>query len=642
MAFTGAIQELEKHGYSFKTFVGTSAGSIAAVFLAAGANAEYLEKIMRRADFKKFKDANFASAIYNLLTKGGMYPGDHLVNWVTEELRGLIKTEKPDLTLAMIERETNKRVQVFASRPDYGTIVFDSRNEPNQNTPAPHAVRLSSSIPAVFIPREHDGIRIFDGGILNNFPVDAYLKQDDAEVNFIALYIGTDSKKGMNRRWWLTEVIDLLLSRDERLNIIEHHDRTVIIDTCPISTTDFDVSEEEKQFLVLAGRVAAQDFLGLPEAERIDAEKLLGEKRRSILRKRRIQKFRRLCRNAVSLVLLAAIAFAGYVVFKRNDYSESQGPVFSGTYLSASARGQIVRPLIQSAIRDIRVTDEKFPRAFEDDAVHFDSTIQVVAYTNTGTIKLVMSKGVFDGNGELYTSASHPAGNVSVDAALYVDNGGDISHKRLEFRHLKKNGNSQLNRAIEVDLPCNKGDNIFFLTIAHYGNAFVADAEQQPEIPVVLQESWTVVSHRSLQDHGTAAYIFLGDKPSNVRVSPHFYRRIGDGKYSEILPPSSGVTSQDAWDRSALLREFCAQPTVLNAFKADQQEMIKRVVSELKEPKDLPRHFAFTFDRANTKRLDATPDDMNLLIFAEKFPGVIPVSQATSRILDESSENTDP
>src|SRR6266851_7698742 len=57
LAFAGAIQELEKH-YEFETYVGTSAGSIAAALLAAGANGADLETMLSRKPFREFLDGN--------------------------------------------------------------------------------------------------------------------------------------------------------------------------------------------------------------------------------------------------------------------------------------------------------------------------------------------------------------------------------------------------------------------------------------------------------------------------------------------------------------------------------------------------------------------------------------------------------
>ena len=89
---------------------------------------------------------------------------------------------------------------LFASHPRLGTLAFDSEGERGESAIS-HAVRLSSSIPGLFIPEEYDGERVYDGGLLNNFPVDIYQRvcrrDTSEEVNrtkcedFIALYIGS-------------------------------------------------------------------------------------------------------------------------------------------------------------------------------------------------------------------------------------------------------------------------------------------------------------------------------------------------------------------------------------------------------------------------------------------------------------------
>jgi predicted acylesterase/phospholipase RssA len=85
LAFAGAIQELEKY-YRFDTFVGTSAGAVAAALLAAGASGIALETELREKPFRDFLDASRLLRVpFTLFALGG-HPGDEVVNWTSRQL----------------------------------------------------------------------------------------------------------------------------------------------------------------------------------------------------------------------------------------------------------------------------------------------------------------------------------------------------------------------------------------------------------------------------------------------------------------------------------------------------------------------------------------------------------------------------
>ena len=55
-AYVGAIQALEEKGIKFERVAGTSAGAILATFIAAGFNAQELEKIFDELNLKVLLD----------------------------------------------------------------------------------------------------------------------------------------------------------------------------------------------------------------------------------------------------------------------------------------------------------------------------------------------------------------------------------------------------------------------------------------------------------------------------------------------------------------------------------------------------------------------------------------------------------
>jgi hypothetical protein len=113
------------------------------------------------------------------------------------------------------------------------------------------------SIPFFFRPIQFIGRRLYDGGMTKNFPIHAALDRVGGNVDFIALYLGSGQPSRKYRRWMPLELLDVWLNQDEYTVLQKYPDKIVVIDTHPISTTDFDISSDEKTFLVQKGRAAA-------------------------------------------------------------------------------------------------------------------------------------------------------------------------------------------------------------------------------------------------------------------------------------------------------------------------------------------------------------------------------------------------
>jgi predicted acylesterase/phospholipase RssA len=250
LAFAGALKELEGQ-FLFNCFVGTSAGAIAATFLGAGYNATELIDIMKKKKFKDFKDSWFPKIIFNLLVHKGLYPGKHFKEWINQKLKDKIKRQ------GEIKMENlPHRTILFASRLYEGTVKFDSLDT-GADDPAAFAVRCSMSIPYFFVPETYNGEKVYDGGLLNNFPLKSYLDVEPKQP-FIGLYLVSRSKKS----WFVfKELINVIIEGDERGTVDDNPDKIVIIDPFPIETTDFNLHDDDKQFLLLTGRIAALEYM---------------------------------------------------------------------------------------------------------------------------------------------------------------------------------------------------------------------------------------------------------------------------------------------------------------------------------------------------------------------------------------------
>ena len=151
-AHCGALQALKEFGLKPDIMAGTSAGSLVAVYYAAGL--EPVEILKQFLGMNFFKDI-----VAPALPKGGLFDSKPLV----EHLRKTLPVQKfEDLSIP---------VCVVASEVERGQARIFSRGEI-----APR-VTASCSIPIIFYPMAIGGSHFVDGGAVQNLPVPAIRKQ---------------------------------------------------------------------------------------------------------------------------------------------------------------------------------------------------------------------------------------------------------------------------------------------------------------------------------------------------------------------------------------------------------------------------------------------------------------------------------
>ena len=251
LAFAGALLELEKH-FSFDTFAGTSAGAITSVLLGAGYKPQELMNILSSTNFNEFKDAKWLGILLNLIKTRALYPGIKIEKWIND----LIKVKFPDILTEIKLSDFESHTIVYSTRIKDGTLIFDSKNE-RKETHASFAARCSMSIPYFFSPKSIDGIRVYDGGIRNNFPIKIFMESYPKKP-VIGLFLVSDSKKS---GLVLGELTNIAIEGEEASIVRNNLDKIVVIDPRPIKTTDFNLNENKKTFLVCSGRIAALKFM---------------------------------------------------------------------------------------------------------------------------------------------------------------------------------------------------------------------------------------------------------------------------------------------------------------------------------------------------------------------------------------------
>lgn len=145
----GVIQELEARGYNIVSIVGTSIGSLVGGIYAAGALDKFVDYIsaMERSDFLKVIDP--------VLGDGGYIKGNKIFDLIAREIVEDKLIEDLDIPFKAIS------VDIESNRE----FIFNSGS-------LFKAIRSSISIPGVFTPVEHEGMRLVDGAVLSPLPIE--------------------------------------------------------------------------------------------------------------------------------------------------------------------------------------------------------------------------------------------------------------------------------------------------------------------------------------------------------------------------------------------------------------------------------------------------------------------------------------
>ncbi|HEY0779860.1 MAG TPA: patatin-like phospholipase family protein [Gemmatirosa sp.] len=250
LAHAAAFQLLSEH-YRFDTFVGTSAGAIAAVLFAARYSGDEVAQLLSVKDFQDFLDGgSLGRQAVRLVLHGGCHPGDVFQDWVDDLLRARIQREG-EISMADLAPQ---RAIIYSASSGRGTVIFDSAGVRSDESAA-FATRCSMSIPFLFVPPRVGGVRAYDGGMRNNFPLRRFL-EDNPRKPLIGLYLSTDTHRN-RRRWLPAELIDIWTDGDEAEQVDQRPESVAVIDPYPVRTTDFALTAEEKRYLETIGRASA-------------------------------------------------------------------------------------------------------------------------------------------------------------------------------------------------------------------------------------------------------------------------------------------------------------------------------------------------------------------------------------------------
>lgn len=353
MVFVGACEEFLGRGHSFDRLLGTSAGAITAVLLAAGyTSKEMLEALVEKENGTSvfagfmgvpapFTDEEIATSatqrllggvdftfvpnvlekslheklvralaasgsfrhVLALVERGGWFAADRFVSWLSAKLdSGTWKGGKrkfSGMTVKQFFAATAAELSVVASdTTDESILVLNHHTAPD--CPIVWAVRMSMSIPLVwdeviwqpgwgqYLERDIAGHAIVDGGLLSNFPIELFIsdapqvtklmgpKKDNPVLGLLideklpvaltkGIFVRFNIKPGeLQTVQRLRRLIDTATGAHDKMVIEEYSHLVARLPAQGYGTTEFDMTDERRNALVTAGRLAMAGYLDEP------------------------------------------------------------------------------------------------------------------------------------------------------------------------------------------------------------------------------------------------------------------------------------------------------------------------------------------------------------------------------------------
>jgi predicted acylesterase/phospholipase RssA len=272
-AYAGAYAAALEKGVNFDEVAGASAGSIAAVLIAAGAEPDWLVKNLSDLDFTELigkpkgkrlpaRGRGLMGKIYNLVRFNGVYDGSRIEDWIEARLRELLpEALNPKILFSDLPRP----VAVIAANLEvHGPKVWSSRTTPDDSVA--EAVRSSCTIPFFFQPHGP----FVDGGVISNLPLHI-VENDPADLRRVLAFSLVDSGASKRPKDVIATAMSLSSTITEGGKAVQqavHNNVDVIPIRCgDIKATDFESMTPEKvEFLIGAGRRAVDEFFGAGSA----------------------------------------------------------------------------------------------------------------------------------------------------------------------------------------------------------------------------------------------------------------------------------------------------------------------------------------------------------------------------------------
>ena len=205
IAYVGVLRELQQRGILEKIVRvgGTSAGAINAVLMSLGYTLEETHEVLSTLDFCKFMDPSgvFWKDVARLICKFGWCAGDFFSSWIGDLI--FEKAGRRNPTFRDLRADDYRDLYLIGTNLSTRFAeVFSAEHTPEMRVV--DAVRRSMSIPIYFAAVRDKRKDVFvDGGVFDNYPIKLFdrVKYVDKAVEFSKHIRETEYYEEINQKW---------------------------------------------------------------------------------------------------------------------------------------------------------------------------------------------------------------------------------------------------------------------------------------------------------------------------------------------------------------------------------------------------------------------------------------------------------
>lgn len=261
-AHIGVLKALKEENIQINMISGTSAGSIIAGFYAYGFNSEEMRilanKVSRRyidVDYTGIFDSMFNLLLRRSINMSGVILGNRLESFFSSVTKGA-RLQEVRIPLAIVAVDINNTNIVIFTNQTRGLMRRDDYVYVSEASIAT-AIRASIAIPGIFSPKVLGKMRLVDGGVRANLPVEIMRQMGADRVIGVNLgYSGTPQPQVDNVLEISMQAINLMLYQINRSNL-ESADVLITPEIMDHGLTDFN----KMDYLVDCGYQAGREAM---------------------------------------------------------------------------------------------------------------------------------------------------------------------------------------------------------------------------------------------------------------------------------------------------------------------------------------------------------------------------------------------
>ncbi|MEZ8051764.1 patatin-like phospholipase family protein [Vibrio atlanticus] len=260
LAFAGAYEEAKRRGVYFSEVAGTSAGSLFAALVAAGASPQATEDLIKDTNFEQFKapaEKNSAKVVgsrwgllrhplaftthmkmpFKILSYLGLYSSNRIEEWLNSQLLLLLGKQEGTVTFKDLKIPLHVIATDIRNKKQK---VWSSNTTPDDSVA--YAVRCSCTIPFFFQPVD---LKYVDGGLVSNLPTFS-LKKNNAHFEKILCFTLSDTIQNVdNPIKYILNIIGAVIDGAVQIQeIYQKNTYYIQIEDIPLTTTSFNKINE--------------------------------------------------------------------------------------------------------------------------------------------------------------------------------------------------------------------------------------------------------------------------------------------------------------------------------------------------------------------------------------------------------------